>query len=156
MLKIFSPFYFRKKIILLYKEMKGYDIFKKVLPEAAEDTFFQRYRKRFVKGKLYLGIDMLPELKVYKRTDLEIENEEKKRLAIEVSKFNDVFGKYGILEMIMIVTERIDTDDFYGFILEIGYKFNQARLKTYSYLFFYSLGLITFIVGLAVLIMSFL
>jgi len=117
-------------------------VFLKYLPSLYSDKFFQKYRKTLLKDRMFLGIDLLPEIKLQKQDDLALENEEKRRLAIEVSKFNDVFAKHGLLEFVKIIPKKIDTDKYYGFMIEVAYKYSNTTAKTISYVIFYTLWLL--------------
>lgn len=145
MFKFLSPINYVKRIIAIRKDIEGKKHFISIIPRLESDAFFSRYMKVFRKDRVYLGINLLPEIKLQKTNPLDLENEEKRRLAMEISKFNDVFAKYGILEMVKLLPKRIESDAHYGFVIEIFYNYRHLNLKSVSYIFFYSLFVLGFI-----------
>jgi len=139
MFKFLSPVHYIRRIVGIRNDIKGKSVYVQYLPELFSDKFFMKYRKSLRKDSMYIGVDLIPEIKLQKVTDLELENEEKRRLAIEVSKFNEVFAKHGLLEFVKMIPKKIDTEDHYGFLVEIVYKYTNLTAKAVSYVTFYSL-----------------
>lgn len=120
----------------------GNDIFKQYLPELYRDKFFQRYRKELKGGSMYVGVDLLPEIKLQFKDPFELKNEENRRLAMEVSRFNEVFAKHGLLELVKMHPQKYDDEKFYGFIVELMFNYTNLTVKSVSYVIFYSLFLL--------------
>jgi len=46
----------------------------------------------------------------------------------EISKYNDIFITHGIIELIKTKAERVRNKDYYGYMVEISYNWNNATL----------------------------
>ena len=134
--------YFRK-IRGIRNDIKGKKLFVKHLPELYLDKFFAKYRKQLKDETMYIGVDLIPEIKLQFKDEWELENEEKRRLAIEVSKLNDIFAKYGLLEFVKLYPEKVDDGKHYGFMVEVAYKYTTLLPKTVYYVISYSLFLLS-------------
>jgi len=143
-----------RRIKGIRNDIKAKRIFLKYLPSLYTDRFLQKYRKKLLEDRMFLGIDLLPEIKLQKQDDLALENEEKRRLAIEISKFNDVFARHGLLEFVKIIPVKVDTDNHYGFMIEVVYKYSSITAKIISYVIFYSLFLLGIIGIVAYLLLT--
>lgn len=142
MFKWLSPVHYIRKIRGVRSDIKGKEIFVKYLPQLYNDKYLTRYRKTLQKESMYLGVDLIPEIKLQHTDKYKLEIEEKRRLAVEVSKLNDVFAKHGLFEFVKLIPEKVDNDDHYGFMVEIIYRYTNLTKKSVSYIIFYSLFLL--------------
>lgn len=152
MLRWINPVHYIQRIIDVRNDMQGKREYLEHLPNLYRDGFFKNYRKRLSGESMYLGVDLLPEIKLQNNDTWKLENEEKRRLAVEVSKFNDVFAKHGLLEFVKMIPVKVDTDDYYGFMVEVVYLYSHLSVKTISYITFYTLSLLGIFGGAAYLL----
>ena len=92
-------------------------------------------------SNMYIGIDLNPELLLY--SDTSQEPVELKLVAEKMNKYNDFLTKEGILDSIRVDYERIQTEEYYGYVLQIGYNFIKYKKSDliYSVSYFSILGL---------------
>jgi hypothetical protein len=76
-------------------------------------------------ANLYLGIDLNPELLLY--SDTSQESVELKLVSEKMNKYNDFLTKEGLLDSIKVDYERVKTQEFYGYILQIGFAFKKYK-----------------------------
>ena len=76
-------------------------------------------------ANLYLGINLNPELLLY--SDTSQESVELKMISEKMLKYNDFLTKEGILDVITVDYDRIKSEEFYGYILQI--RFNDREFS---------------------------
>lgn len=91
-------------------------------------------------GNMYLGIDLNPELLLYSETSQE--TVELKLISEKMLKHNDFLMREGILDFIKVDYDRVQTDTFYGYVIQISFRFTKYSLKKMIYDIIYSLTLI--------------
>lgn len=82
-------------------------------------------------GNLYVGIDLNPELLMYSETSQE--SVELKLISEKMNKYNDFLTNEGILDSIKVDYDRVQNDTFYGYVLQIGFRFTQYTRKKLVY-----------------------
>jgi hypothetical protein len=89
-------------------------------------------------SNLYLGIDLNPELLMYSETSQE--SVELKLISEKMNKYNDFLTNEGILDSIKVDYDRVQSDVFYGYVLQISFRFTQytRRKLIYSISYFAS------------------
>jgi len=142
MLKTLSIKNYFRKIRGIINDIRGRRIYIKYLPELYSDTFFQKYRRELKDESMLVGIDILPEIKLQYSEIWDLENEEKRRLAVEVSKFNDIFAKHGLLEFVKMIPRKVDSETNYGFVIELIYNKTFYNIKNVIYVILYTLSLL--------------
>lgn len=83
------------------------------------------------KDKLLVGVNLNPELLMY--TEDSQESVELKFISDKMKKYTDFLGKEGILDSIKADYERVFTDDFYGYVVQISYKYRSYKKKKFQY-----------------------
>lgn len=101
-------------------------------------------------ANLYLGIDLNPELLLYSETSQE--SVELKLISEKMNRYNDFLTKEGILDSIKVDYERVKNDDFYGYVLQIGFNFSNYKKKDLIYSISYLTGMLGAISGFAYLL----
>ena len=76
-------------------------------------------------ANIYLGINLNPELLLY--SDTSQESVELKMISEKMLKYNDFLTKEGILDVITVDYDRIKSEEFYGYILQI--RFNDREFS---------------------------
>ena len=72
-----------------------------------------------------MGINLNPELLLY--SDTSQESVELKMISEKMLKYNDFLTKEGILDVITVDYDRIKSEEFYGYILQI--RFNDREFS---------------------------
>jgi len=138
MFKYLNPLYFIKVIKCIFKNISMRKEFNNVLYNIVNDEAFKYIKTEIKSNVLFFGINLKPEIKLVRSTDFDLDVEEKKQLAVQISRFNDVFLKYGIIEMIKIHPEKIDDENFYGFIVNVSYR-PICKISDYVFVTIYAI-----------------
>lgn len=93
-----------------------------------------------VNGNMYLGVDLNPELLLYSETSQE--SVELKFISEKMIRHNDFLMKEGILDFIKVDYDRIQDDTFYGYVVQISFRFTKYSLKKMVYDIIYFLTLV--------------
>lgn len=101
-------------------------------------------------ANLYLGIDLNPELLLYSETSQE--SVELKLISEKMNKYNDFLTREGILDSIKVDYERVKNDEFYGYILQIGFAFKKYKRSDliFAISYFSTLFVSAIAIGLAI------
>ena len=83
------------------------------------------------------GINLRPETLLYGEDDQD--KFELGLVASEMKKYNELFAKEGILNMVTTQTDRIKSEDYYGYIVSIVYNFKKINVGSMLYTTIYSL-----------------
>jgi hypothetical protein len=89
---------------------------------------------------MYLGINLNPELLLYSETSQE--TVELKLISEKMLKHNDFLMKEGILDFIKVDYDRVQSDTFYGYVIQISFRFTKYSLNKMIYDIAYFLTLI--------------
>jgi hypothetical protein len=150
-LNYLSPIFAYKKLRSNYDELAKYKRYKRIIFELNEMGKLEKIGfKVDAGGNLYLGIDLNPELLLYSESSQE--SVELKLISEKMNRYNDFLTKEGILDSITVDYERVKNDDFYGYILQIGFNFSNYRRKDLIYSISYLSSLALAVVGIGYLI----
>ena len=132
-----------KRLIGHIEELTRYSKFKRIITELnSQGKLDEIGLKVDSNSNMYIGIDLNPELLLYSETSQG--SVELKLVAEKMNRYNDFLTKEGILDVIKVDYERIQTDAFYGYILQIGFNFKTYRRPDFIYgLFYFSALFIT-------------
>lgn len=116
---------YRKKYENIISELEG----SKKLEEAG-----------FIKNedRLLVGINLNEQLLTY--DELTIEPAELKYVSDRLKKYTDFLQKEGILDVITADYERVKTEDYYGYIVEIKFEDSQFNKRDYLYCLCFLIG----------------
>ena len=91
-------------------------------------------------ANLYLGINLNPELLLYSETSTD--SVELKMVGEKMRKYTDFLTKEGILDFVKVDYDRIQTEAYYGYILQVKYDFKKYRRGRFIYgiSYFLSIG----------------
>lgn len=103
-------------------------------------------------GNLYLGINLNPELLLYSETSQE--SVELKLVSEKMNKYNDFLTKEGILDSIKVDYERVQNEEFYGYILQISYNFVKYKKSDLVYAISYVSALCAGLISAAVAVIK--
>ena len=137
-----SPVKVYQKLKVNLEELSKYRIFKKIIIELNETGRLAEIGLKVDYGSnMYIGLDLNPELLLYSETSKE--SVELRLISEKMNKYNDFLTKEGILDSIKVDYERVQSDDFYGYILQIGYDFKKYKKSdlVYSISYFSALAL---------------
>lgn len=141
-LNYFSPVFAYKLMRANLEELSKYKRYKKIIFDLnATGKLDQIGFKADSAANLYLGIDLNPELLLYSETSQE--SVELKLIAEKMNRYNDFLTKEGILDSITVDYERVKNDDFYGYVLQIGFNFSKYKKND----LIYSMSYFTFLLG---------
>jgi hypothetical protein len=138
-----SPVKVYQKLKVNLEELSKYRIFKKIIIELNETGRLAEIGLKVDYGSnMYIGLDLNPELLLYSETSKE--SVELRLISEKMNKYNDFLTKEGILDSIKVDYERVQSDDFYGYILQIGYDFKKYKRSdlVYSISYFSALALV--------------
>lgn len=101
----------------------------------------------FIKNedRLLVGINLNEQLLTY--DELTIEPAELRYVSDRLKKYTDFLQKEGILDVITADYERVKTEDYYGYIVQIKFEDSQFNKKDYLYC-------LAFLIGVPALILS--
>lgn len=98
-------------------------------------------------GNLYFGVDLNPEFRLYSETSTE--QAEIKLISEKMLKYNDFLAKEGILDYAKADYDRVNSPDYYGYIIQISYDYRVYRKKRliYDVAFLFGLATIALLTG---------
>jgi hypothetical protein len=124
------------------EELVNYAKFKKIIDELnSQGKLDEIGLKVDSNSNMYIGIDLNPELLLYSETSQG--SVELKLVAEKMNRYNDFLTKEGILDAIKVDYERVQTDAFYGYILQIGFNFKTYSRPDFIYGIFYFLVILS-------------
>jgi hypothetical protein len=100
---------------------------------------------------LYLGINLNPELLLYSETSQE--SVELKLISEKLKKYTDFLTKEGILDCVRVEYDRVKTEEYYGYILQIKYNFVNYQTRKFTYDVSYFSTIITILVAICALLL---
>ncbi len=116
---------YRKKYESILLELEG--------SKRLEEAGFTKSENR-----LLVGINLNEQLLTY--DELTIEPAELKYVSDRLKKYTDFLQKEGILDVITADYERVKTEDYYGYIVEIKFEDSQLNKKDYLYCLSFLIG----------------
>lgn len=146
-LNYLSPIFAYKKMRSNLGELSKYRTYKKIIFDLNEmgklDTIGFKADKD---ANLYLGIDLNPELLLYSETSQE--SVELKLISEKMNRYNEFLTKEGLLDSITVDYERVKNDEFYGYVLQIGFNFSKYNKRDLRYSIIYLSSLLGAISGI--------
>lgn len=91
-------------------------------------------------GNMYLGVDLNPELLLYSETSQE--SVELKFISEKMIRHNDFLMKEGILDFIRVDYDRVQNETFYGYVVQISFRFTKYSKNRMAYNLAYFMTLI--------------
>jgi hypothetical protein len=121
-----SPIKVYKRLAGNIEELLHYSKFRKIILELNKSGKLDEAGiKVDENSNMYIGVDLNPELLLY--SDTSQESVELRMISEKMNKYNDFLTKEGILDSIKLEYERVLTDSFYGYVLQIGYNFKRYK-----------------------------
>ena len=114
-----------------YQDLKYFKKFKSILKELEKEGKLKTIGFKLKDDKLFVGVNLNPDLLRY--TDDSQESVELKFISEAMKKYTDFLQNEGILDSIVADYERIFNEDFYGYIVQIRYKFKNYNKKEMIY-----------------------
>jgi hypothetical protein len=127
-----------KSLRILKNKRKYSQIIKSLEEEGKLEAIGLKREKDF----LYVGINLNPELLIYDESTQE--SAELKFISDKMRKYTDFLQKESVLDSVIADYDRVRTEEFYGYIVQIkfsdkGYSKNQ---------FYYSLAYFSVVIGI--------
>jgi hypothetical protein len=146
-----SPVRIYRRLTIHVKELINYRTFKKIILELNDSGKLDEIGiKADPNSNMYIGINLNPELLLY--SDASQESVELKLISEKMNKYNDFLTKEGILDSIKVDYERIQTEEHYGYVLQISFNFNKYKKSDFIYgISYFSVLLLTLIAGIFLL-----
>ena len=147
-----SPIRVYRRLTIHIKELSHYRTFKKIIFDLnASGKLDEIGIKADPNLNMYIGINLNPELLLY--SDASQESVELKLISEKMNKYNDFLTKEGILDSIKVDYERIQTEEHYGYVLQIGFNFNQYKKSDFIYgISYFSVTILGILTSLALLL----
>jgi hypothetical protein len=141
-----SPRNVYKRLVANLTELSRYRKFKKIVVELNETGKLDEIGIRSDNdANMYIGINLNPELLLYSETSQE--SVELKLISEKMNKYNDFLTKEGILDVIKVDYDRVRDDNYYGYVLQLGFNFliykKSDLIYCISYFSSLILGLVT-------------
>lgn len=127
-----SPIRIYRRLTIHIEELTHYRTFKKIIFDLnASGKLDEIGIKADPNLNMYIGINLNPELLLY--SDASQESVELKLISEKMNKYNDFLTKEGILDSIKVDYERIQTEEHYGYVLQISFNFNKYKKADFIY-----------------------
>ena len=127
-----SPVKIYNRLISNIEELIHYRKYKKIIFDLNEKGKLEEVGLKVdPNSNMYIGIDLNPELLLYSETSQE--SVELRLVSEKMNKYNDFLTKEGILDSIKVEYERVKNEEFYGYILQIGFNFKKYTRFDFIY-----------------------
>ena len=127
-----SPIKVYKSLVSNIEELVQYSRFKKIVIDLNNKGKLDEIGIKIDENSnMYIGIDLNPELLLYSETSQQ--SVELKLISEKMNKYNDFLTKEGILDSIKVDYERIQTEEHYGYVLQISFNFKQYKKSDFIY-----------------------
>ena len=113
------------------KERQYFTKYAGILNDLEQEGKLEKMGFRKEGSMLYIGVNLNPELLMY--TDDSHESVELKFVSEAMKKYTDFLQNEGILDSIVADYERVFNEEFYGYVVQIRYKFKNYRKKRMIY-----------------------
>jgi hypothetical protein len=135
-----------------FNDLTKFKKYKKIVFSLQEEGKLEQIGLRLDNdANLYLGINLNPELLLYSETSQE--SVELKMVSDKMTKYTDFLTKEGIIDSVKVDYERVQSEEYYGYVLRISYAFTKYTTKSkIIYGISYFLLIILSLVGLVILI----
>jgi len=118
-------------LILALKEKQYFKKYSGILDDLEREGKLKTLGFRKEDSILYIGVNLNPELLMY--TDDSKESVELKFVSDAMKKYTDFLQNEGILDVIKAEYERVFTDDFYGYIVQIKFDYKKYKPSKFKY-----------------------
>ena len=147
-----NPVKIYKSLIAAINELGNYSKYKKIIFELQKEGKLNTIGLSLdSNANLYIGIDLNPELLMYSETSQE--SVELKLISEKMKKYTDFLTKEGILDVIRMDYDRIKTEEYYGYVLQIKFNFLKYDKRKFIYdLSYIATGVALFILSILILI----
>ena len=136
-----SPIRIYRRLTIHITELSHYRTFKKIIFDLNDSGKLDEIGIRAdPNSNMYIGINLNPELLLY--SDASQESVELKLISEKMNNYNDFLTKEGILDSIKVDYERIQTEEHYGYVLQISFNFNKYKKSDFIYSISYFVTLI--------------
>jgi hypothetical protein len=127
-----SPIRIYRRLSIHAKELVNYRTFKRIIFDLNKSGKLDEIGLKVDPNlNMYIGIDLNPELLLY--SDTSQESVELRLISEKMNKYNDFLTKEGILDSIKVDYERIQTEEHYGYVLQISFNFKQYKKSDFIY-----------------------
>lgn len=127
-----SPLKVYNRLVSNIEELAHYYKYKKIIFDLNEKGKLEEVGLKVDQdSNMYIGIDLNPELLLYSETSQE--SVELRLVSEKMNKYNDFLTKEGILDSIKVEYERVKSEEFYGYILQIGFNFKKYTRFNFIY-----------------------
>ncbi len=134
-----------KSLKLALKEKVYAARYASILNDLEREEKLKRIGFRKDGNKLFFGVNLNPELLMY--TEDSKESVELRFVSDATKKYTDFLQNEGILDSIKADYERVFTEDFYGYIVQISYDYRNYLPKKFKYDIGYFIGLSAIVIG---------
>lgn len=130
--KYLNPLKVYKSLTESLEELKNHSKYKKIIFELAAEGKLETIGFSVDnRANLYLGIDLNPELLLYSETSQE--SVELKLISEKMKKYTDFLTKEGILDSVRMDYDRVKTEEYYGYVLQIKFNFTKYEKSKFIY-----------------------
>jgi hypothetical protein len=151
-LKYLDPTKVYSRLSLAIKDLLKHKKYKRVILELQKSGKIEEIGFRVDEQcNLYLGINLNPELLLYSETSQE--SVELKLISEKLKKYTDFLTKEGILDCVRVEYDRVKTEEYYGYILQIKYNFVNYQTGKFTYDVSYFSTIITILVAICALLL---
>lgn len=118
-------------LILALKEKQYFKKYSSILDDLEREGKLKTLGFRKEDSMLYIGVNLNPELLMY--TDDSKESVELKFVSDAMRKYTDFLQNEGILDVIKADYERVFTEDFYGYVVQIKFDYKKYKPSKFKY-----------------------
>ena len=136
-------------ILRLYKILRNRKRYSKILDILNEEGKLKEIGLKKEGDNLYVGINLNPELMIY--NDDTQESAELKLISGKLKIYTDFLQKEGVLDSVVADYDRIKTDDYYGYVVQIKFDMKDYSNSRFIYSLSYFptiIAILSIIVGI--------
>lgn len=135
-----SPIYFFKFLIGMFKEAANWRFYWKKITKLQQSGQLAKRNLRVDSIKrLYFVKNIEPEALLYGEAEEGgVEQFEKQFVADAIRVHNDLFIADGSIELVKAETKRIQTKDYYAYLIWMGFKFRKLKFWNLIYVILYA------------------
>ena len=149
-IKDFNPKKVYQDLIDCVTELKHHQKYKKIIFGLQESKKLEEVGLSVDEdANMYIGVNLNPEMLMY--TDTAKESVELRLISEKMKKYTEFLTQEGILDSIKMDYDRIQTADFYGYVLQITFDYKKYSKKKFNF----SIGYFAVITLLVILGLAF-
>ena len=118
-------------LMLALKEREYFSKYSGILDDLEREGKLRTLGFRKEGSELYIGVNLNPELLMY--TEDSKESVELKFVSDAMRKYTDFLQNEGILDVIKADYERVFTEDFYGYVVQIKFDYKNYNPSKFKY-----------------------